>query len=86
MAPDGEGMRCLDTMNALVALSEATKLRRMKQEANTELFDRILHPDPSVFVRTGCAQAYGNITGGIRTGFSHSDLPQFPTSLDQPGQ
>jgi len=87
-APDGEGVGtcCLDTMNTVVALSDATKLRRMKQEANTEsgclLFDRILHPNRSVFVCTGCAQAYGNITGGVRAGFSHSDLPQFPTRMD----
>jgi len=86
--PDGEGVGtcCLDTMNTVVALSDATKLRRMKQEANTEpgclLFDRILHPNRSVFVCTGCAQAYGNITGGTRAGFSHSDLPQFPTCMD----
>ena len=88
MPPDGDGvgMCCRDAMNATVALSGGTKLLRMKQEANTELgrllFDRILHPDKSVFVCVGCAHAYESITGGIRTRFSHSDLVHFPDSLD----
>jgi len=86
--PDGEGvgMCCRDVMNAEVAVSERTQLLRMKQEANTELgrllFDRILHPDKSVFVCAGCAQAHESITGGIRTRFSHSDLVPFPSSID----
>jgi len=87
-APDGHGvgMCCRDVMNATVAISERTKLLRMKQEANTELgrllFDRILHLDKSVFVCVGCAHAYESITGGIRTRFSHSDLVQFPDTID----
>jgi len=82
--PDVEGIAtcCCEYMTTTVKLSDRAKLLKAKQDANTELgqllCDRILNRVQDVFVCVACAQAYTQVCGGKRVGFSHVALLELP--------
>ena len=84
--PDGEGVAtcCSEYASRIVHLSDTAKLRKMKQDANTELgrlvYDRVLYGERSVFLCMPCVQVHTINRLDKVLGFSHS--PEMPVPVN----
>ena len=85
--PDGEGVAtcCTEYAGRIFSLSDTAKMRKMKQDANTELgrlvYDRVLFGERSVFVCMACVQVHAVNRLDKVLGFSHSPVMPVPLNI-----
>jgi len=85
--PDGEGVAtcCTEYAGRIISLSDTAKLRKMKQDANTELgrlvYDRVLFGERSVFLCMACVQVHAINRLDKVLGFSHTAETPVPVNI-----